>query len=609
MDEALLLASRLAIGAIGTGGTVLIAAAAARSAVAYVPASAGAVILLDNTVSAWLSNDLPTWQVALVTAPWFICFPLFAATFPDGRFRPRWSIALIVVAAAGIVADAATGFGIREAPWWGAAASLALAAAGACMVIRYRRSATTLERERLRWILLGLLLTVAGFALIQLLDGEIGGPGPLGVAKANLAGTPLVLGLVIAAAAPRLWNVDVVLRGALLVLSASWMLVGVYAATGWVAVALGASPIVAARWGALTCAILAYPVVRGAMRTASWLVFRDRLSPAGAVARLGLILNRDAPGSVSDRVIQVAKEATGSEHVALTDSPVDAGPAAAEQGPAPGPSREPGRGTEEFPIVFRGERIGTLIVAPRPGESELTVRDRAVVEALARHAAPALDGARAFLVATHAQTALVSAREEERRMLRRELHDDLGPALSGLALSAAAIAHRAARIDTDLAEAAHELQDDIQGSLARAREISHGLRPAVLDDRGLVAAIRERVGSLTGFELRAGELGELPAAVDLAALRIVQEAVTNVRRHASATYCVVVIERDGSDLRIGITDDGVGMPRAPRAGLGVRSIRERAAELGGEAHYDHLSGGGTRLSVRLPLPTSRGAAV
>jgi signal transduction histidine kinase len=192
---------------------------------------------------------------------------------------------------------------------------------------------------------------------------------------------------------------------------------------------------------------------------------------------------------------------------------------------------------------------------------------------------------------------LVSAREEERRHLRRDLHDDLGPALSGLSLSAAALARR-----TGLPEA-DELHQDIKAAMFLSREIAHGLRPSVLDDHGLVAAIKQRVlaeDDLT-VNVSAPDFLELPAAVDLAALRIVSEAVSNVRKHANAARVDVHLSLEDSMLCIEVHDDGRGLPVDVRAGIGLRGIAERAAEIGGVARFDRLAQG-TRLLVSLPVP-------
>ncbi len=139
------------------------------------------------------------------------------------------------------------------------------------------------------------------------------------------------------------------------------------------------------------------------------------------------------------------------------------------------------RSSEQFRVSFHGVVLATLLVHPRPGERSLTPYDRDLVERLALHSAPALHGARALadLSATHAR--LLLAREEERRRLRRDLHDDLSPTLSGLGLSAAALAKRADGVDPALAEAARDLAKDIQDAVEQTREIAY--RASTADPR------------------------------------------------------------------------------------------------------------------------------
>lgn len=232
---------------------------------------------------------------------------------------------------------------------------------------------------------------------------------------------------------------------------------------------------------------------------------------------------------------------------------------------------------------------------PSPRERG-TARDRRVIAELVVHAAPALYADRTLAELVESRARVVSAREEERRRLRRDLHDDLGPALSGLSLSAAALARR-----TGLTEAA-ELHEDIQQAVVQSREIAYGLRPPILDDHGLLAAIAERTRADDDLEVAVSgpEHLELPAAVDLAALRIAGEAVANTRKHAGASRVDVRIGLTESHLEIEIHDDGRGLPEDVRAGIARHSIAERAAEVGGTARYDRAANG-TRLIARLPL--------
>lgn len=599
MDEVLLLVARLAPLAIGGGGAAAIVIATARSGGGrrWLPAAAACALLLGLVGEAVMLLGLPIAALGEPGAVWFVAFPLLAATFPGGVFVPRWSAWFVVFSGIMLALDRLVG-GIPDGVWSAFATGQGLVGL-AFLAYRYRRSATTPEREAVRWLLLGVMLTASSFALIQIVDGVIGGPEPLAELKTAVAILPLMLGLTIGVARPRLWNIDAVFRAALVVLLA--------AAALW-AVARGLRAAGATwPWATVAVGVAGYPVVRLALAAATWLVYRSRLAPATAVARLATTLDADDPRSAAQRVADVAAEATGSSAVGLrATAPGDSAVFDAEALTGTG---EGEASVEGFPIAFRGEVLATLTAAPRAGESTLTARDRETLGAIAHHAAPALHGARALREATEAQAALVTTAAEERRRLRRELHDDLGPALSGLALSAAALERRAGSAAPSLVVELGELYQDIQAAAERSREISHGLRPAVLDDLGLAAAIRDRIG--TGqrprIEYRIDDLGALPAAVDLAALRIVQEAVTNVRRHAGATVCRVAVASRSGVLIVEVDDDGVGLPAAIRPGLGLRSIRERAAELGGSALVAASPLGGVAVRARLPLAKGESA--
>jgi signal transduction histidine kinase len=157
------------------------------------------------------------------------------------------------------------------------------------------------------------------------------------------------------------------------------------------------------------------------------------------------------------------------------------------------------------------------------------------------------------------------------------------------------------------------LKTQAQSALADIRRLVYALRPPALDDLGLLGAIDETAAQYSSNGLRVsveapGRLPPLPAAVEVAAYRIVQEALTNVVRHAEASECVIRLALDEADrtLRLEIRDDGCGLPAERRRGVGVASMRERAAELGGECVVESFSAGGTR--VRASLPYTPGAA-
>ena len=204
---------------------------------------------------------------------------------------------------------------------------------------------------------------------------------------------------------------------------------------------------------------------------------------------------------------------------------------------------------------------------------------------------------------------LVAAREEERLRIRRDLHDGLGPTLAGVALQ---LDLARTLVGTDPA-AAEDILDRLTGQVQVAvgdiRRLVDELRPPVLDQLGLVAAVEQSASFLAHhsegcpFEVSVASTGDLtgvPPAVEVAAFRIVMEAVTNACRHAEASTCRVQLTLDRS-LAITVEDDGVGVPADHLPGVGLASMRERAAELGGTCRVDSRPTGGTVVRAELPV--------
>jgi signal transduction histidine kinase len=208
---------------------------------------------------------------------------------------------------------------------------------------------------------------------------------------------------------------------------------------------------------------------------------------------------------------------------------------------------------------------------------------------------------------------LVSAREEERRRLRRDLHDGLGPTLTGVAFRADAAANLIAdnQHSTDYAKAVQllaRLRADARVAIADVRRLVDDLRPPALDELGLLAALQQRAEQMSiradGTAMRVTVMAEplppLPAALEVAAYRIATEALTNVLRHAHATSAVLRL-RCTTNLEIEITDDGP--PSGPwQPGVGLEAMQERASELGGTFTAQSTPTGG-HVRACLPLPT------
>jgi signal transduction histidine kinase len=206
---------------------------------------------------------------------------------------------------------------------------------------------------------------------------------------------------------------------------------------------------------------------------------------------------------------------------------------------------------------------------------------------------------------------LVRAQEDERRTIARELHDEIGQALTAVDVELA-LAEAAAGTDGRASAAIHEARTVAQRALGSVRDLSQLLRPSMLDDFGLPDTLRWYLRKFSDrtrvrTELVQEQLEErLPIDVEVCVYRAIQEALTNVARHAQATVCRVFVQRLAASVIVTVEDDGVGWQAdsgnaAGRPGVGLVGIRERASELGGTFRVEGRSGKGTRLTIELPL--------
>jgi signal transduction histidine kinase len=260
----------------------------------------------------------------------------------------------------------------------------------------------------------------------------------------------------------------------------------------------------------------------------------------------------------------------------------------------------------EVPLSAFGERVGSLRYR-RPA-TPLRARDRQLLDDLAGLLGGVLHAQQLETDVRRGRESLVLTREEERRRLRRDLHDGLGPALAGHLLRLDLIRSRAGH-DTSVRAELDALGEDLRSTVHEVRRVVEGLRPPALDELGLAGALTEATARLTAgtaleLELRVDDLPVLPAAVEVAAYRIVTEAVTNVVRHAQASRCEVDLQVRGNALHVVVTDDGTGEPPADRrGGHGLHTMRERAEELQGTCRIRH--GEGTQVVALLPLAGRR----
>jgi len=590
---------------------------------------------VDGVVEAYIRIGLGpddawpgmTWAIWFVARPTSLLLPtlmLLVLLFPTGRFAPgRWGLVgkvvmlleLVICVLWVVVPWASFGRGLNVPPDVDldpttltflagvgpeaigvarAVAVLGFLVPVATVAVRHHR-ARGVERDQMRWLLWGVLMIVVGVGSF-LVAGQPQGADLVLLATFNV---PFVA-MAIAVVNPTLVRVDELLSRTLvfLLLSASVVavdLAALAALTRALDERLEDRQVLVV---VLLLSVLVYNPVRAVLLgRVRRLVLGDRDHPYDVVAGLAETLESTDDterqlGAVADAVAR----AFGVGFVSVEVDRVTGERVTATVGERPERVRT-------LPIAFQGEEVGRLVLPARGVRAPLGRTDERLLGDLVRQAASA---ARTTQLAEELQDnreRLVIAREEELRRIRRDLHDGLGPALGGVVFQ---LESARLLVGSDPARARAQLtatKAHLQDVVVDVRRLVHDLRPPALDDLGLVGALRQQARQHDGVDVdvTADDLPTLPAAVEVAAYRIVGEALTNVRRHAHATTCRVQLVVDAGDLLVEVADDGVGIDPTRQAGIGLLSLRERADELGGRSEVVCPDGGGTIVRARLPL--------
>ncbi len=475
---------------------------------------------------------------------------------------------------------------------------LMLAASVISLVARWPRADTRL-RQQITWLIVALLI---GFAILiagTMMVGFVG--GMLGLFALTL-GVPLAIAIAILR--HRLYDIDVVLNRAIVYAGMSLFVVAAYVlGVGVLSALLGQGQDPGLGVSVLATGLIAVvfqPLRAALQRAVNRRLYGRRDEPMTVVAALG---ERFEAGD-SDQALLASMTETITRALRVPYAEIvanTAGAALVFSGRAPA-----GAALEDFPLRYRGDPLGTLRVAPRAGE-RLSAGDRVLLTTLARQASLAAHAARARSALQLSREAIVAAREEERRRLRRDLHDGLGPTLASVAQR---IDAAGGLTQTDPQAAIRMLADAraaMGGAIADLRQAAYALRPPSLDELGLVSAVREDAQRLLppggpALDVRVeGMLPPLSAAAEAAAYRIAMEAITNVIKHARATRCEVVFASHTGALRVDIADDGLGIAAGAPTGVGTHAMRERAEEMGGRVEIAGRDPHGTRVRAVLPI--------
>jgi signal transduction histidine kinase len=509
----------------------------------------------------------------------------FLLLFPDGRLPGRrWRWVLPVAATAGVlkvVAAAGGAVGMPAAralegasvpaPWDGldglGSLLLLVATVGSVVALGVRYVGSLSERAAIRWLVLASVLSVAAV---------VAGP------TAELVATPLVpAAIALAVFRHRLFDADRLARRALTYGGMTAALAAAYVAAvlPLSLLAPGRAPLIAAGVVAAVAATVRETLQRAVKRV----LYGGRADPYAVLQRLlAEVSHPVSSDTLLQRTTSALAEVLRLPFVAVVD---------AEGGVSATAGEEPADVTR-FPLEHRGAEVGQLVVGARAAGERLSSRDVDLLRDAARHIA-------ATVAALRLDADLARAQQRERDRIRRDLHDRLGPALSGVLLRL-----DAARASGSL-EHVEAIRQDLAAALTDVRRLIDALEPAELGDLGLVAALslHPLLGDQVGrVQLAADALPELPADVAAAAYLIVTEAVANAVRHAEADSCEVRLAVEDGTLVLVVADDGIGGARERPGGLGLSSMQRRAQELGGTLTV--RSGAGTTVTARLPLGRS-----
>ncbi|UQU66964.1 sensor histidine kinase [Couchioplanes caeruleus] len=612
-----------------------------RHPVAWVLVVTGVHWAYDGLACAWLAYATlqhparpgaaaAFWIYQRLGAALLLSLPLILLLYPDGRLpRGRWRAAsiaglastallpIVLLLAPSGIAQADAG-GPLPAPFagldldpaslplpdgvWrvllavaGALVPVSLVVPFAVVVGRYRRSAGDARRRaRMRWLLWAALVDV-----LVMLSTTVLPQGWTSVALTTavaLTGVALAIGII----APQAVDIDRLLGGTVLYAAMAVSVLLVDACVLGVAGAVLGGRL--AERDAAVLALLLVTAVYGPLRQRLWLLVRRlvlgrRDDPYAVVAGLAEQLeHRDSP---EEQLVAVARGVAAAFRVPYVAVEVDrpgGESVVATYGTAPD-------GVQVLPIAYRGETVGRLLLPSK--RASLSARDQRLLGDMVRQAAIAARTAYLAGELQRGRERIVAAREEERRRLRRDLHDGLGPTLGGVGLRIDAARNLATRKPEEADKLLRQAREDVTTAVADVRRLVHDLRPPALDDVGLLGAVRQQAERLRAPGLTVtvdgDDLDGLPAAVEVAAYRIVSEALTNVAKHSRATSARVLLSRAAGDLVVEIADDGAGIPAGTPSGVGLVSLRERAAELGGDCRIECPDGGGTLVRARLPL--------
>jgi len=551
---------------------------------------------------------------------------LLAVLFPDGKFVPNWTkFQIPVVFLSGILTSQ---LDYRASVNWSHPLPVLLLVSWVALigvmlyaqVFRYRHVSSVEQRQQTKWFLYGVIVFVAlsaasSPAYFILMSAPERSPLPWWAPVSTLfwviSMAALPASIAVAILRYRLFNIDTIINRTVFytLLSASVVLIYIVVVGGLGVIFQTSQNLVISLVGTGLVAVLLNPIRIRLQNLIDRYLYGQRGNPSAVLERLHQSFETlTDPQSLLEGTAATISNALKLPYVAF--GLVIEGKAFSASA---GEKVEP---VIEIPLHYQAERVGNLSVSPgSPGE-DLSDPDEKLLRQIAAQTTTAILAVHLAEDLQKARTHLVTTREEERRRLRRDLHDSLGPVLASQGLKVAAAREL---VDNNPGQARKLLEEIVaqnETTVGEIRRLVYGLRPPALDELGLQGALIDFANNMNhpensqkplAVKIQAPPEGlpPLPAAVEVAAYRIATEAVTNAAKHAKANTCLVTLGlNEGSEnkrLSLEIKDDGVGLPQYLRTGVGLNSMRERCEEIGGTLGILSEPGKGTQLTAVLPL--------
>jgi len=558
---------------------------------------------------------------------------LFLLLFPNGKPTAKWTLFAYVpfcIIQMMSLALPGTPFDLKNWPDHARIAyyGIMIVIAIGWQIHSYLKRMHQEQRQQTKWVVYGAAMSFIGFFAASGFIVLLPEPDPVTyislIVLLSAAVSVIPVTLAFAVLRHRLWDIDPLVRrtllyGALslsilLVYSLSvWYLGNLFQAQGNYWVSLIATALVAVMFG---------PLREWLQKLLNRMMKGRHDDPYAVLAGLGNQLIRPIePEEMVKVVAATVRDALRLPYAAILIDVNGAPQLAASSG-------DIRHDTFTFPILHMGERIGSLIVSSRSKAEAFTADDRKLLEVMLRQSGPIVHNVKMHLgnklLANDLQESrekLVLAREEERRQIRRNLHDELAPRLLSLGFNVAAAEQYIGKNPDTARQMLAELRGEIRSTVTDIRIMVHDMRPPALDEFGLLGAIQARIDQtlkvpegpvsaghspkLAVRLLGPEQLPPLPAAVEVAAYRIIVESFVNVVKHAEATLCDITIDVRHRKLILQVEDDGIGVSRLirpePGGGIGLHSIQERAAELGGHCTIEPRNAGGTVIRAVIPF--------